>query len=163
MQRRNLRSVCILCNRDWAQLPGWMLQTLLHASGSIYRPDPGAAVLEFQVRFPGGNHENHHDHLGHSLLFFSVLGEVRMAQDVSPKHCTTHELPNPNQELYSSEYTGKNSNYQKRAFLAIHCCHRWNALQQTSALLNRSYPIMGKGWFASHTSVVLFLSFQRAA
>lgn len=145
MQRRNLRSIHILWNRDGAQLPGRVLQTLLQASGSIYRPVPGAAVLQFQVQFPGGQHETHHEHLGHSLLFFSMLGEVRMAQDVSPKHCTTHELPNPNQELYSSEYTGKNSNYQKRAFLAIDCCHRWNALQQTSVLLNRSYPIVGKG------------------
>lgn len=42
---------------------------------------------------------------------FSLLGEIRMAGDMSPKHCTTHELSNPNQELYSSEYTGKNSNY----------------------------------------------------
>lgn len=45
---------------------------------------------------------------------FSMLGKIRMARDVSPKHCTTHELSSPNQELYSSEYTGKNSKYMIR-------------------------------------------------
>lgn len=35
VQKKNLRSICMLWNRDWSQLPGLVLQTLLEVSGSI--------------------------------------------------------------------------------------------------------------------------------